>query len=320
MNQSRREFMNQLGAGALLAGGLPAMRAFAQSDTKPASEEPEGMKDNPKYPFDISLAAWSLHRTIGEGEGKRPMLDMPQITKEEFGIGAIELVSRMLASTDPGYLEQFAANAAKHDTKILLIMVDGEGDIGSDRERICERAVENHKKWVDIAADFGCHSIRMNWGGAPKGAEADMELAQQFIDRSVPHFRALCDYGDTKDINILIENHWGPSSYPAIMAKLYEAIDHPRMGTLPDFGNFPNDVDRYEATDVLMKWAKALSAKCYDFDPETGEDTKIDFGKMLQICCGKHGYDGWIGIEYEGKVAEPEGIMLAKALLERYQA
>lgn len=300
---SRRKFIQTTaaGIGAVTLGG--ALPAFAQA---------------PKRSFGISLAFWSLHRTVGRKEGQTPAVDVPRIAKNEYGIDAIELVNHMLASDEKPYLDEFAKTAAAENVKILLIMVDGQGDVGSRSENIRKRCVDNHKKWIDIAADFGCHSIRMNWGGAPKDFLTNAEELQGFMDRSVPGFQALCEYGDTKEINVLLENHWGPSSYPDIVEKLVAAINHPRFGMLPDFGNFPDDVERYDAIDRLMKYAKAVSAKCYDFDDTTGEETKMDFNRILEIVCDKHGYNGYIGIEYEGdRLSEHDGILACKKLLEK---
>jgi len=302
---SRREFIKQSGAAALAITGAALM-----SDLPIAAAG--------KRSYDISLAAWSLHRTIGKGEGQMPMLDMPKYTQDEFGIGAIELVSGMLASTEKGYLDELAKNAAANNVKILLIMVDGQGAIGADSDNARERAVENHKKYIDYAADFGCHSIRMNWQGAPKDAEKDPSVMDAFVALSAPGFHELCEYGESKNINVILENHWGPSSYPEALEKLVKAVAHPRFGTLPDFGNFPEDVDKYQAVDAMMPFAKAVSAKCYDFDPATGLETKIDFPRMMEIVCDKHAYKGFVGIEYEGNdMPEPDGIKACKALLEK---
>jgi len=300
---SRREFLHTAAAGAGAAALGGALPVFAQT---------------PKRNFGISLAFWSLHRMVGRREGQTPATDVPKIARNEFGIDAVELVNQMLASDEKPYLDELARAASAENVKILLIMVDGQGDVGSRSENIRKRCVDNHKKWIDIAADFGCHSIRMNWGGAPKDFLANTEELQRFIDVSVPGFQALCEYGDTKDVNVLLENHWGPSSYPGIVEKLAAAINHPRFGMLPDFGNFPEDVDRYDAIDRLMKYAKAVSAKCYDFDDATGEETKLDFGRIIETVCDKHGYTGYIGIEYEGdRLSERYGILACKRFLER---
>ncbi len=318
---TRRDFIRTTALSAAAAGMGRA--AFAQANTQQGADaetQPATGGAGKKRDFKISLAGWSLHRTIGRGDDKVDMLDMPKMTKEEFGIDAIELVNGMLSSTDEDYFKQLKQNAADHDVQILLIMVDGQGNIGAAKKRHRDVAVKRHKFWIDQAAMLGCHSIRMNWKGEPKGVMEDAELLDMFIDRSAPGFRELCAYGERKNIHVLLENHWGPSSYPGAVEKLAAAIDHPRFGTLPDFGNFPDDVDRYEAVDRLMPFAKALSAKCYDFDPDTGEDTQIDFERMLEICVDKHGYNGWIGIEYEGsELGEIAGVKAAKALLEKHR-
>jgi len=273
---TRRTFLKTAAAGAALAALGPAGKASAARDYK------------------ISLAGWSLHRTIGEGDDKIPMLEMPRLSREEFDIEAIELVNRMLPPHAESfddmkpYLDQLQANANDHDVKIILIMVDGEGAIGGRTEAQRERAIEGHKKWIDIANYLGCHSIRMNWAGAPGDImDQGYDAMEDFIDRSVPGFQTLCDYGDTKDVNVIIENHGGPSSFIVPMVQLMESVDHPRFGTLPDFGNFYGE-DPYEAVDVLMNWAKALSAKCYDFDDETGEETKLDFERLIEIVVDKN--------------------------------
>jgi hypothetical protein len=101
-------------------------------------------------------------------------------------------------------------------------------------------------------------------------------------------------------------------------------------GTLPDFGNFCierkdgnpwsgpciEEYDRYQGVKELMPFAKAVSAKSYDFD-EQG-NTIINYDKMLDIVKDS-GYSEYIGIEYEGEDADEKlGILRTKALLDIY--
>ena len=310
-SSSRRTFMQQAGVLAFAAGG----GQFVNRDATAQKEKAV------KRDYKISLAGWSLHRNIGEGDGKIPMLDMPKVSRQEFDIEAIELVSPMLASDDKAYRDQLAKNAADHNVKIILIMIDREGSVGAAEEAERNDAVKKHKHWIDIAVDFGCHSIRMNWAGTPSNSMENEKVLHDCIRRSAPPLQSLCEYGEKKDINIIIENHGGPSSYPRALTQLIKQVDHPRMGTLPDFGNFPDDVDRYDAVDLMMPYATAVSAKCYDFDDETGKDTKIDFTRMIEIVHDKHDYHGYIGIEYEGnRLSEFDGIKAAKKLLDKLRA
>ena len=97
-------------------------------------------------------------------------------------------------------------------------------------------------------------------------------------------------------------------------------VGHPRIGTLPDFGNFNladgGRYDNYQGVTEMMPYAKAVSAKSHDFDAE-GNDTTIAFSQMMRIVLDA-GYRGYVGIEYEGqRLSEPDGIRATKALLER---
>ena len=103
-----------------------------------------------------------------------------------------------------------------------------------------------------------------------------------------------------------------------LLDELLRRVDHPLFGTLPDFGNFPPDIDRYDAVRRMMPHAKSVSAKCFDFDDETGEEVTFDLVRMLDLVRDS-GYRGYLGIEYEGdRLDEYEGIRRAKRALQRW--
>ena len=300
---SRREFLNGAVGAAIGSSLLGCAGGKARAG---------GPK---RRVFQISLAAWSLHRSVFGGQLK--MIDAPRLLREEFGIGGLEFVNTMLEVPTGGYVRRMRAECEKHAVKPLLIMCDDEGSFAHPDPAERRRAVRNHLKWIRIAADLGCHSIRVNWVGATAEEITEPAKTTSMIRRSAETFTELVEHADDEDINVIIENHGGPSSQPEMLARLMQTVDSPRFDTLPDFGNFPQQVDRYDGIDKMMPHAKAVSAKCYDFDAE-GNETKIDFERMIQICVDQHGYDGWIGIEYEGsRLSEYEGIRAARDLLIR---
>ena len=140
--------------------------------------------------------------------------------------------------------------------------------------------------------------------------------------------RSLSEYAQEAEINVIVENHGGLSSNGQWLAQVIKKVNMDNCGTLPDFGNFkikwgkkPEDeiwYDRYLGMAALMPFAKAVSAKSHDFDAD-GNETKTDFMKVMRIVLDA-GYNGWVGIEYEGgKLNEYEGIRATKKLLERCQ-
>jgi sugar phosphate isomerase/epimerase len=263
-------------------------------------------------PFRISLAEWSLHRALNAGELDN--LDFPRVTREEYGIEAVEYVNSFFKdrARDQAYLAELKTRCDDLGVRSLLIMCDGEGALGDPDEGARTLAVENHFPWVEAARFLGCHSIRVN--AASSGTpEEQRELAADGL-------RRLTEFAAPMEINVIVENHGGVSSNGAWLASVMEAVDHPRCGTLPDFGNFqmaPGEwYDRYRGMAELMPYAKAVSAKSHVFD-EDGNESEIDFFRMVQIVYDA-GYRGFLGIEYEGtELSEPEGIRATKDLLER---
>ena len=261
-------------------------------------------------PFRISLAQWSLHRTLRAG--RLDHLDFAKVARTRFGIEAIEFVNTFFKdkARDAGYLAEMNRRAADHGVTHHLIMCDAEGRLGDPDPALRTRAVENHHRWVDAARTLGCVTIRVNAESA-----GDPEEQQKLCADGL---RRLAEYGARQEINVIVENHGGLTSRGDWLAGLMRRVDHPRCGTLPDFGNW-YEYDKYQGIADLMPFAKAVSAKSYDFD-ERGEETRIDYRRMMQIVLSA-GFTGWVGIEYEGnRLDEMEGIAKTKALLERIRA
>jgi len=311
----RRKFIQQ---GSLGIAGLSALSfSNCKSDTKTIVEEP--VKD---LFFKISLAQWSLHKTIQAG--KLDPADFPKVAIEDFGISAVEYVNQFYTdyALDPLYWRQLRERTDDLGVTNLLIMVDDEGELGSttDNKRIA--AVQQHYKWVDAAEMLGCHSIRINaFGDGPKE-----DVSQALTDGLI----RLCTYAKPRGINVLIENHGLYSSDAKWVANVIQQVNMSNCGTLPDFGNFclsakwgsiqdgscEETYDLYDGVREMMPYAKGVSAKSYAFD-DRGDQILINYKRMLEIV-KKAGYSGYIGIEYEGSdMSEEEGIKATKLLLER---
>jgi len=291
---SRRGFLETAGCRLAACGlslGLAGSRAHAA--------------DAPL--FEISLAEWSLHKTIFGGNLDN--LDFPRVAKERFGIHAVEYVNQFFKdkAKDAAYLAELAKRAEDVGVKNLLIMCDGLGNLGDPDDAARTKAIENHFPWVEAAKRLGCHAIRVN--AASKGSfDEQQKLAADGLAR-------LSDYAKQLEISVIVENHGGLSSNGEWLAGVMTMVDRPNCGTLPDFGNF-HDYDRYKGIEELMPFAKGVSAKSHDFDAD-GNETHTDYRKDLKLVLDA-GYHGYVGVEYEGsELSEDDGIKATKALLER---
>jgi len=288
---TRRQF-GQIAASLAAVGGSRGALA-APADSKPL--------------FKISLAEWSLHRTIFSGSLDN--LDFPREAKRTYGIEAVEYVNQFFKdkAKDYDYLTDLSRRAGDEGVQNLLIMCDGLGKLGDPDAKARTQAIENHFPWAEAAKRLGCHSIRVNASSAGSFAE-QQKLAADGLSR-------LAEYAGQFELNVIVENHGGLSSNGNWLAGVMRQVNLPNCGTLPDFGNF-HDYDRYQGVEELLPFAKGVSAKSHDFDA-AGNETKTDYMRMLKLVLAA-GYHGHVGVEYEGKaLSESEGIQATKALLER---
>jgi sugar phosphate isomerase/epimerase len=302
-----------LGTTGLLScgdSGKPAGAMAEKASPAPAAE--------PDLWFNISLAQWSLHRTLKAG--KLDNLDFAKVTRETYGLSGVEYVNQFFKdkAKDMAYLKDMKQRADDHGVTSVLIMCDGEGNLGDADTKKRMQAVENHRKWVDAAKFLGCHSIRVNAAG--------QGTAEEVAKAATEGLAKLSEYGKTQGMNVIVENHGGHSSNGEWLANVIKNTGMDNCGTLPDFGNFCitreegnwsnclEEYDRYQGVKDLMPYAKAVSAKANVFDAD-GWEKDSDYKRILKTVKDA-GYTGWIGVEYEGgELSEEEGIKKTIELL-----
>ncbi len=292
---TRREFLGRsaaLGVGAAMILSRPRESSAAE-------------RARPLYK--ISCTEYSLHRMIAKGELDN--LDYAPFVKKTFDIRAVEYwnIPFFEKAQDQAYLAEMKKRADQAGVRATCILIDREGRLGDPDKARRRQAVDRHKKWVEAAKFLGCHSIRVNAASAGSFVEQ--------LGYAADGLRSLCEFARPLKMNVIVENHGGLSSNGVWLAAVMEAVAMPNCGTLPDFGNF-GSFDRYRGTQLLMPYAKLVSAKSHDFD-EQGNEIHTDYMRMMKIVVDA-GYHDYVGIEYEGgKIPEVEGVRKTKALLER---
>ena len=246
---------------------------------------------------DISIAQWAL---VGEiREGKWTTLDFPQLARETFDINGIEFVSTLFGLPSYAYLKKLSSNAAKHDVKMVLIMVDDEGETCSpDKEERIQTAI-NHRKWVDIASLLGCHAIRTNCRG-PRNAPR-----KEALEWSADTYQRLLDYAAPMGIRVCIENHGGLSNDADWMVDLFKRVNHPSFGSYPDWREPSDAFDNVGYLRKMLPYAVGMSYRNQPSEEQTAG--------MIQLS-REGGYRGWYGIESSGRDAIRQG----KELLKKY--
>ena len=304
---------------------------------KPAADAAEETTVEATPDFQISIAQWSLHKTYFGGapdwaefgrllqedpdamlKGELDPFDFPKVAAG-YGIYSIELVNTFYFSkaNDMEYLAKFKKNCEDAGVTVGLIMCDALGNLGDADPETRMAAVENHKPWVDAAAFLGAKTIRVNAAGEG--------TAEEVAANAVDGLSKLGEYGASKGINVVVENHGGHSSDGKWLSGVMTKVGMDNVGTLPDFGNFcveygtdscAKEYDRYLGMEEIMPFAKGVSAKSNVFDAE-GNEVNMDYLRIMKIVKAS-GFKGYVGIEYEGaELSEDEGIKATKALLEK---
>ncbi|MCG8601575.1 MAG: sugar phosphate isomerase/epimerase [Verrucomicrobiales bacterium] len=286
-NQSRRNFL------AALAATPPvlAIRPVQANENR----------------FSIGIQEYTFNRWLKSG--KLDHLDYPALVKKELGITHIEYWNRPFNGkhTDKAYVGELAKRTTGEGMKNVLILVDAGNQLDAADAAERKRAVDEHKGWIDCAAQLKCDAIRVN---CRSGGDREENLKN-----AAEGMGALCDYAKPSGVKVVIEPHGGNSQDPDWLLAAMEKLDRENAGLLPDFNNF-GEYDRYDAVEKTLPHAVAVCAKAFDFDEE-GNETKTDFFRMLKIV-HQSGYSGVISVEFEGHGIDPiEGSRKTKALIER---
>ncbi len=288
----RREFLTRVGAGA-------ATVVMANAGVEDGAAQGAAGDKRSR----IAVSTWSLHNyfeSTRESEFKLPgrmisLLEFPEMIADRYKVHNIEACVPHFASAEPGYLKEFKARLAKARTQLVNMPVDideisTEGGLSDPDERIRGNAVKGSKKWIDVAAVVGSKAVRCDPG----------KFDPKKPGPTVTSYRQLSEYGRSKGVHVIIENHGGVGSeHPEDLVQLFTAVGGAHVGALPDFFNFANETVRMKGLEMLFPYARVVChAKGMEFDA-AGQEKQYNFGKCMEIA-KKAGFKGIYSIEYEG--------------------
>lgn len=230
-----------------------------------------------------SLCSYSLHRTVADGK-----LDVFGYNRFCRQTGFTQLdpwnVHIERAYDDEGYLAELKASAADVDLPFGCIAVDG----AHMYEPSTEGREENRRRryrWLEIAAALGAAQVRMDAGGRSESLDEILPLVVEGYNDIIARAAPL-------GIEIIIENHWGPTNHPDAMRRLLHAV--PGLGLLYDSYNWPQAThDR--AWREFAGDASLTHFKTFRFDAE-GNEPDWDIPAVIRLLQAA-GYQGAWGIE-----------------------
>lgn len=296
---TRRAFLQ---SSCTLAGG-----ALLPGWARPSFEADGAPQPHIDFPTDprarVAIASWPFRAYIDspgneDRDAKVPGMDLrdfPAYIVKTFNVRNLEPYNRHFPSTDNTYLASFREALQKAQVHAVNIAADGEDSFYDANSAARRKAVAFAKSWIDIAAQIGCSSIRTN-DPLAKNSQPDLQ-------RVVSGLREVADYAAKKNVVVNLENDNLVSEDAFFQVKVIEAVNHPYLRALPDFGNSMGTGDpdfAYRAVEAMFQ-----HAYCICHVKESGVDVKgkefhVDLKKVFGMLKSS-GYRGYCSIEYDGQ-------------------
>lgn len=162
-------------------------------------------------------------------------------------------------------------------------------------------------RWIDVVHRLGGRQIRLDSGGPE-------ELTDEIFEIIVDGFHDLIKHASDKNIQVIMENHWGTSRLAKNVVRILDAVDG--LGLLFDTGNWKAE-EREASWELCAPYAKAVHIKAKEFDAH-GDDPTVNLRKAIALLLDA-GYDDVWGIESVPKDGDEYGaVKKSMALIERY--
>ncbi len=230
----------------------------------------------------------------------------------ELGLNGVEILHRQLLNEDNAYLQGIKRQAFRLGLDLYNLSIHQDFVWEDPAER--QKHVEHTLRCIDLAHELGIGSMRINSGGWRKGGSFDdliqakgwvkpwdgytkddgFKWATDSIGACLPH-------AERKGVVLLLENHWGLTTFAEDMAYIIEVINSPWLHAILDMGNFIFESDMYAAMARVAPHVWLAHAKTY-YGGGSWYSLDIDFTRVFQILLNA-GFSGYVSIEMEGQEA-----------------
>ncbi|HVQ31400.1 MAG TPA: sugar phosphate isomerase/epimerase family protein, partial [Vicinamibacteria bacterium] len=173
-----------------------------------------------------------------------------------------------------------------------------------------QKHVDHTKHCIDLATELGIPCIRLNsgrWKTIPsfddlmkvKGDEPPLpgHTPDDAFNWCIESIEACLPAAEKAGVMMALENHWGLTTRPENLLRIYKAVRSPWLGINLDTGNFPGDP--YAGLEQLAPHAVIVQAKTY-YGGGEWYTLDLDYPRIAGIL-GQAGFQGWVSLEMEGK-------------------
>lgn len=241
----------------------------------------------------------------------------------ELGFDGVEILHRQMASEEQSYMNRLKKLAFQYGLDLVMLSIH-QDFVDPDPARR-KKDVEHTIHCLRLAHQMGIPSIRLNtgrWGTIRSfdelmkagGVEPPLEgytdedafrWVVESIEECLPEAEKL-------GVMMLLENHWGLSTKPDMLLRIYKEVNSPWFGINMDTGNWVGDP--YSQMEVVAPYATLVQAKTY-FGGGEWYTLDLDYERIARILKNA-GFTGYVSLEMEGKedpqTAVPKSLKLLR--------
>lgn len=255
------------------------------------------------------------------------------ITKAaELGVEGVDILHRQmdipekepLTAAHRSYLRQLKRHAFRNGIDLVCLSIHQNFVQKDPAER--QKQVEHTHKCLEIAAELGIPSIRLNSGRWNTIQDFDDLMKARGVEPILPGcteddgfnwciecIEKCIPKAEQCGVVMALENHWGLSRTPEGQLRLINAVPSPWLGALMDTGNFMEDP--YDKLKLVAPKAVYVQAKTY-YGGGEWYTLDLDYARIARILADA-GYTGYCCLEFEGKENPDTAVPKSLALLRK---
>lgn len=226
----------------------------------------------------------------------------------DMGFDGVELLHVQMTDESPAALQRYKKRA--YALGLDLMGFSTHQTFLSPDAAIRQKNIDITIRQIEMAYALGIPTMRINTGRWGTTKSFDALMVQRGNEATLPGYKDEDAYGWVTEaigkcvataekcgVTLGLENHWGLGKTPEGVLRIVNAINSPWLQVTLDTGNFfDNPYDRLE---MLAPKAVLVQAKTY-FGGGIWYEVDLDYDRIAKMM-RKHGYRGYVSLEFEGK-------------------
>jgi len=314
MMHDRREFL--IGSAAAATGLWASSDANGQAEPAASTPESGARRSNP-----IAVSTYSYLRYRA---GAKLKIEDCIALAGEAGFDAVEILEIQMHRKDDAYLQSLKRQAFVAGLNLCGMSThqDFVSPESEDRKANVAKTIAS----IELAYKLGIPTIRVNtgrWGTSRnfdelmknRGIEPPLEgyTDEDAFPWVIESLEKCLPAAERCGVVLGLENHWGLGLTPQGVMRIVDAIDSPWLQVTMDTGNFLEDP--YKRLDMIAPKTVFVQAKTY-YGGGVWYALDLDYERIAAML-RRHGYRGYVSLEFEGREDPKTAIPKSLALLRK---